>query len=212
MKSFVYGVLTLLLVITSLCLSAPEPAVVQGVDNWTVDVTFEQPQQIEVKVNGEDKPRRFFYVILTLTNNTKQEIAFYPKCDLMTDTFQVIPAGTDVPIGVFEDLKQRNQNKYPLLESCEQTDSRILQGSDNAKDIAIIWPDFDAEAKGFKLFIAGLSNESVAVDHPTEKAQDGKPKKIFLRKTLELEYAILGDSAFRSDAKLVSKGQRWVMR
>jgi hypothetical protein len=90
--------------------------------------------------------------------------------------------------------------------------NRILQGEDNTKDIAVIWPDFDTKAKNIKVFIAGLSNETVAIDHPMAKDQAGKPFKVFLRKTLELSYAFKGDPALRSDASLTYKGKRWIMR
>ena len=113
---------------------------------------------------------------------------------------------------VFKHIKKRHQSKYPFLESLEKAGNRILQGRDNTKDIAIIWPDFDAKAKNIKLFISGLSNETVAIDHPRAKDQSGKPVKVFLRKTLELSYAMRGDAAFRSQAMLMYKSKRWVMR
>ncbi len=80
------------------------------------------------------------------------------------------------------------------------------------KDIAIIWPDFDIKAKNIRLFIAGLSNETVAINHPVEKDDFGNPKKVFLRKTLELNYDLKGDPALRSGATLKYKGKRWIMR
>ncbi|MCK5226451.1 MAG: hypothetical protein KAQ89_06995, partial [Planctomycetes bacterium] len=130
----------------------------------------------------------------------------------MTDTFQIIQAGKSIPAEVFTQIKNRHQNKYPFLELLEETDGKLLQGSDNAIDIAIIWPDFDAQAKNIQLFITGLSNETVCVDHPTDKDEQGNPTKIFLRKTLELNYGITGDAAFRSDAVLTYNGQQWIMR
>ena len=90
--------------------------------------------------------------------------------------------------------------------------NKILQGEDNTKDIAIVWPDFDVKAKSMKLFIAGLSNETAAIDHPVAKDEAGKPIKVFLRKTLELSYALGGDATLRSNANLIYKGKRWVMR
>ena len=78
---------------------------------------------------------------------------------------------------------------------------------DNAKDIAIIWPDFDPSAKGFKLFISGLSNETAVVKHPIIKDKD-----VYLRKTLELDYILRSDPALRSSVKLNYRDKRWVMR
>ena len=193
-----------------LCLSAPKPAIVPAPDLWTVDVRFEHLQQIELKQKG--KPARFWFVILTLTNNTGQDVEFYPKCDLLTDTYQLLPAGENVPNAVFKQIKGLYKQKYPFLELWEKAGNRLLQGEDNSKDIAIIWPDFDNQAKNAKLYIAGLSNETAVVDHPTQKDKDGKPVKIFLRKTLELSYDIAGDPAFRPSAKVTFAGKEWVMR
>jgi hypothetical protein len=212
MKGFVYGILVVWAVMVCVCLAAPQPAIVPGPDDWTVDVRFEHPQQIEVRLAGDEKPRRFWYIIVTLTNKTKRDVDFYPKCELMTDTFQIIPAGADVRPAVFQQIKRRHRSKYRFLESLEQAGNRILQGEDNTKDVAIIWPDFDAKAKNIKLFIAGLSNETIAIDHPVAKDETGKPIKVYLRKTLELTYNIAGDPAFRSEVKPVYKGKRWIMR
>ncbi len=212
MKSFVFGVFAIVAVAVCNCPAAPQPAVVPAPGNWTLDVAFEQPQEILVQLGGDSKPTRFWYTILTLTNKTNTDVDFYPKCELMTDTFQIIPAGKDTPAVVFEQIKSRHQGRYPFLEYVEKTDNKMLQGRDNARDVAIIWRDFDAEAKNIKLFIAGLSNETVAVEHPTAKDQTGKPAKVFLRKTLELSYGVSGDVALRSDANISYEGKRWVMR
>ena len=212
MKGPIYEISAIVAVMACVCLSAPEPAVVPGPGDWTVDVTFEHPQQILMRLSGDSKPRRFWYTIITLTNKTNRDVDFYPRCELMTDTFQIIPAGKGTPAAIFEQIKGRHQSRYPFLESLEKADNKILQGQDNTKDIAIIWPDFDAKAKNIKLFIAGLSNETVAIDHPVAKDKTGKPVKVFLRKTLELSYNLSGDAALRSDVNLAYKGKRWVMR
>ncbi len=102
--------------------------------------------------------------------------------------------------------------RYPFLESLEKAGNKILQGEDNTKDIAIIWPDFDAQAQNIKVFITGLSNETAAIDHPIAKDKTGTPAKVFLRKTLELSYKLRGDTALRSDVKVTYKGKRWIMR
>jgi hypothetical protein len=227
MKNFVYGIWAILAVTACVSLdfgeisraAAPEPAIVPGPDNWTLDVTFEHPQQIVLQLSGDKAtghptvgPKRYWYMIITLTNKTGHDVDFYPKCDLMTDTFEITPAGKDTPAAVFEQIRKRHQRKFPFLESLENAGNKILQGEDNTKDIAIIWPDFDAKAKSIKVFIAGLSNETVAIDHPTAKDETGKPVKVYLRKTLELSYKLGGDAAFRSNARPIYEGKRWVMR
>lgn len=212
MKRFFYGILGISAVIACVCLAAPEPAIVPAPGQWTVDMKFTHPQQIVMPTRVENQPTRFWYVIITLTNNTDNDVGFYPKCDLMTDTFRITPANKAVTPAVFQQIKKRHRSRYPFLESLAKAGNRILQGEDNTKDIAIIWPDFDVQAKNIKVFIAGLSNETVAIDHPVAKDQNGLPRKVFLRKTLELSYAFKGDPTLRSGAGLAYKGKRWIMR
>ena len=212
MKSVIYGTFAIWAVTAFLCLAAPEPAIVPGPRDWTVDVTFEHPQQIMLPPDKTGKPRRFWYTIVTLTNNSGSDVDFYPNCDLLTDTFHIIPANKHTPAGVFKQIKRRHQRKYPFLEALDKAGNKMLEGEDNAKDIAVIWPDFDEQVKNLKVFITGLSNETAVVDHPVSKNAAGGPVKVYLRKTLEISYTLSGDPALRSYAKLTYKGKRWVMR
>jgi len=212
MKRFFYGILVISVVIACVSLAAPEPAIVPAPGQWTVDMEFTHPQQIVLSRSSDNQPSRFWYTIITLTNNTGNDVGFYPDCDLMTDTFQITPAGKAVTPAVFEQIRKRHKSRYPFLELLAKAGNRILQGEDNTKDIAVIWSDFDAQAKNIKVFIAGLSNETVAIDHPVAKDEVGKPLKVYLRKTLELSYAFKGDPALRSGASLTYKGKRWIMR
>jgi len=210
MKIF-YGTFVFLM-LSSYCIAAPKPSITQGPDGWTVDVGFEHPQQIMLQFAKEDKAKRYWYMIISLTNKTNRDVDFYPKAELMTDTFEIIPAGRSVSKSVFERIRQRHEGKYPFIESFESVSNKILQGSDNTKDIVIIWPDFDAKAKNIKFFISGLSNETAVIEHPIVKDEKGEAKLVFLRKTLELDYALGGDPAYRTEAKLSFEGKRWVMR
>ena len=199
-------------IIASFCVAAPRPAIVQRPGQWTLEVRYEHPQQI-VLPWGPSGESRFWYVIATVTNRTGQDVEFYPKCDLLTDTFQIVPAGKGVTPAVFEAIKQRHQSRYPFLEPLQTGGTRVLQGEDNAKDIAIVWADFDTQALGFKVFIGGLSNETAVVPHPVAVDQaSGRPIPVYLRKTLELTYALRGDPALRPSVEVVHKGQDWVMR
>lgn len=191
----------------------PEPSVVQTPKHWTMDVVYDQPRQITLKLPGEKEPKRFWYAILTLTNNSPlTDAAFYPFCELMTDTFRIVPAGKGVRREVFHQIKLKHQGSYPFLERLDYVDNKILQGADNAVDVAIIWPDFDAKAKEVTLFVAGMSNEAKAINHPTKKNASGNPEKVYLRKTLALKYAIGGDPKLRDSAALRFKQKSWVMR
>jgi len=211
MKRIIYGTFAFLVVTAFVCLAAPEPAIIPGPRDWMMDIAFEHPQQIMVRMEKGGQ-RRFWYTIVTLTNKSGKDVDFYPNCDLMTDTFNVIPANKSTPAGVFEQIKRRHLRKYPFLEALEKAGNKMLEGEDNAKDIAVIWPDFDEQVKNMKIFVTGLSNETAVIDHPIAKNAAGEPVKVYLRKTLEISYSLSGDPALRSYGKLGYKGQRWIMR
>jgi hypothetical protein len=209
MKKLLISCVIAMSFLAGLAVAAPEPALVDKPGDWTLDVRYDNPQQIILDGAGH---QRFWYIILTLTNKSGKDVDFYPDCTLVTNTLQTVGAEKGVSAVLFDRLKTRHKSKYPFLELLENAGNKILQGADNAKDIAVIWPDFDPNAKSVDIFIAGLSNQTVEVDHPSQKDGDGKPVKIFLRKTLQLTYSISGDPAFRSEQKLKFVDKRWVMR
>lgn len=200
-----------------LCMSAfgpvPEPLAVQPPDLWTLDVRYEVPQQITLRVPGHTQPQRFWYLIISVTNTSaQQEVPFFPRCVLMTDNFELLDAGQGVPGGVFEAIKQRHRGSYPFLESLDFKDNRIRQGIDNTRDFVLIWRDFNPKATEVSFFIGGLSNETAVVNPPREKESDGNPKKLVLQKTLQLTYRLGTDPQLRDKAMLTFLSQRWVMR
>jgi len=209
MKSMLKTAWAVVLLSAGLSHAAPRPAIVQGPLLWTAETTFEHLQQIVYQPTEQSKPRRFWYLILTVNNNTGRDVEFYPQCDLMTEYFQILPAGKRVPQEIFEIVATLYRDKYPLLESLATADNRILQGEDNARDIALIWSDFDSAAKNIKLFITGLSNETAVVNAP---GAGDTSQKVYLRKTLELSYHLKGDAAWRSNRDIAYQGHQWVMR
>jgi hypothetical protein len=209
MKMAKYSVIAAIF-ITGLATAVPQPAIVPKPGDWTLEVKFDQPQQIVLKTDKSQE--RFWYIILNLTNKSGKDVDFYPQCELVTDTLEVVPAIKGASAVLFEKIKNRHQRKYPFLQLLENTGNKVLQGEDNALDIVVIFPDFDPNAKTVNIFISGLSNETAVVDHPTEKDRDGKPVKIYLRKTLQLTYSIAGDPKFRNDQKLKFESKHWVMR
>jgi hypothetical protein len=190
----------------------PRPSLLDKEGSWTLDVQYEHPRMITISAPGTAQPKRFWYLIISLTNNTDQEVPFYPKAELMTDTFQVIPSGCIEQKQLFEEVRRRHRGSYPFLECLDFTDLMIRKGKDNKRDFVLFWPDFDPKANEVKFFIGGLSSESAAVEHPTRKEDSGRPMRIYLQKTLQLNYTIGVDPGLRSRASLNFEGQDWMMR
>lgn len=191
----------------------PRPSGVSSDSQWTLHVTYEHPVQITLKMPGWEQPRRFWYMIISLTNATaEEEVPFYPKFELVTDTFQILPAGLGEQNDLFALVKGKHQGLYPFLESLDFFDHRIRRGSDNTRDFVIFWPDFDARAKTIQFYLAGLSNETAAINHPIQVDGQGNPVRVYLQKSLQLTYSIGADPQLRRDASLQYEGQDWVMR
>jgi len=192
--------------------AAPEPAAVQGPNQWTAQVRAEPLREVRVWAGPQGGPIRFWYTILSIENATAWDIDFYPQADLLTDTLQIVPAGRGVPADLFRIIKARHGADYPLLEDLPATGTKILRGRDNARDFAVVWADFDRTARAASLFIAGLSNETAVIGHPTDRDQMGRPTQVFLKKTLQLDFALQGESDLRSDEDVQFLASRWVMR
>jgi hypothetical protein len=208
-----------LMLVLAIALSAsvqaafPKPAVVQKVGEWTLTVKFEAPQQVTLRLPGRAAPERFWYLILSLTNESSlPEVAFFPACELVTDNFELIPAGIGVPKGVFDAIKLKHQGGYPFLESLDFADNRVNRGPDNTRDVVIIWKDFNPKAKEVSFFIGGMSNETAAIVHPAKTDANGNPEQVFLQKTLQLRYNVGADARLRDLATLKLIEQEWVMR
>ena len=210
-KRFFWGIPLWIGILAGLCLSWPEPSGVPKAGLWTLDVTYEHPSQIQIRQGG--KPVSYWYMILSLTNNTAvEEVPFYPRFELVTDTFQVLPAGGVVERQLFDIVKKKYEGKYPFLESLDFTDNRIRRGVDNTRDFVVFWRDFDPKADQVEFYLAGLSNETAAIEHPVEKDSAGNPLKVYLQKTLQLTYTVSSDPALRQQTPLRFRSQDWVMR
>jgi len=197
---------------TYLCLAAPQPATVQGPNQWTAHVRFEPLQEMTLSTQLQVEPSRFWYTILSIENGTSLDIDYYPQADLLTDTLQLVPAGKAVPPEVFPLIKARHTRSFPFLEDLPIIGTKILQGHDHARDFLVIWPDFDLKTHAVSLFFTGLSNETAAIDHPIAREQTGRPAKVFLKKTLQLDFSLLGASNLRKDEDVQFIDRHWIMR
>lgn len=196
----------------------PKPLTVQPRGLWQLEIELHgTPKPIEVVLPGQDEPTRFWYQIYTLTNNTGKDVYFYPQFDLFTDTFKLYHVGEKARKPVFNVIQKLYTDKFPLLESQKHVTGRILQGRDNARDSVAIFEDFDPKATKVKIFIAGLSNEVVAVPYPVETVfdpvlQQKKPKEFLLRKTLMLQYQVPGDRFNPQNKVMLFRDKHWLMR
>lgn len=208
-----------LLALGPAAVTAPKPAEVPT--SWQLDFEYEKPQAIRVRLPGDAAPRVYWYMLYTVTNDTGDDRIFVPGFTLYTETGQILRAGQDTPSRVFEKIKRIHNE--PLLKDLTAMTGKLLQGEDNARMGAAIWPDFDPRAGSFDIFVGGLSGESEEIDLPvpvtveemdplTGQMQELRKSKVVLSKTLRLRYSVTGEAAARVNAPVRRTEQAWIMR
>jgi hypothetical protein len=201
--------------VAAIAVAAPKPATVPPPGTWQIDLELHgAPQPIEITLPGDTLPRRYWYLTYTVINNTGKDIDFYPQFDLFTDTFKLYRADVKPRDDLFEAIRQRYKTTIPLLEPPSNLTGPLLQGKDNARDSVAIFEDFDPNAHYIRIFISGLSNETVLADIPAPPAefQKQKIKQVLLRKTLMLEYQAPGDRINLENRVMLYRNREWIMR
>ncbi|MFP3938052.1 MAG: hypothetical protein ACLFVW_06885 [Phycisphaerae bacterium] len=207
------------LMVGASAVSALEPSEVPT--SWQLDFEYERPRPVELQLPGESRPRVYWVMLYTVTNNTGQDRIFVPDFVLYTDTGQMLHAGTDVPSRVFRRVK-RIYNQ-PLLKDLSDITGKLLQGEDNARTGVAIWPDYDAQAGSFDIFVGGLSGESAEVTLPapvtvtesdplTGEMREIRKSQVVLSRTLRIRYSVPGEAAGRLNAPVRKERTDWVMR
>ncbi len=196
----------------------PKPGVVAR--SWELEFEYTTPQPFEIQLPGWKEKRTFWYMLYTISNRSGTDRIFVPEFCLYTDTGDVRRGGDRVSAGVFRAIKKRHNN--PLLTDMAFITGKVLQGADNARDGVAIWTDFDHKARGFNVFVGGLSGERKKVKLPkpitvTVADENGKEKKatkteVVLSKTLSLRYFLPGDASARSADTPQLRKKQWVMR
>ncbi len=207
--------------------AAPVPEVVSK--SWQLGFDFTDLQSMTLLLPGQEKPQTFWYMLYTVTNESGQDVQFFPRFELMTNTMQVLPGDPGIHPTVFEAIRKRHLPTHPLLVEPVKALGKLLQGSDHARSSVVIWPQFDIRANQFTVYVAGLSGESVLEPNPnykkgqpeyqTKKLPDGSdvevavnPKFFTLRKTLAIKCILPGDEQSRAQARVGRLGTEWLMR
>lgn len=208
----IYLIMLVAPVATGLC--APKPSLVAPVGIWQLDIELHgDPKLIQLTLPGSTEAKNYWYLLYTVTNNTGQDVDFFPQIELFSDTFKLYRSGSQVRNLVFEAIRDRYRKTIPLLESQDMVSEKLLQGRDNSRDSVAIFTDFDPNAAKVKLFISGASNETVIVKQPVQVgAKTQKPKETLLRKTLMLEYRVSGDRYRPEQRLMLYQDRNWIMR
>jgi hypothetical protein len=153
----------------------------------------------------------YWYLTYTVTNNTGREQIWAPDFEMLTNDGKVIKSDHLIPGEVFDRIKGTERSRF--LEPANRVAGNLHQGEDQAKDGVAIWREPNPRMGEFQIFVHGLSGEAVKLtddDGKELKNDDGTP--IFLRKTLQLNYAVYGDEFYPQRHEVHDLGETWVMR
>jgi hypothetical protein len=192
------------------------PKVESAAKSWVLDLKFHDPQRITLKLPGDKHETTFWYVLFEVTNNTGQDVGFYPSFRLVTDTLRVVQGGSNISPSVYDAIIARHKNDYPFLALPSKITGPLLQGEDNARTSLAVFRMFDKEANSFTIYISGLSGEIARVNNPgfdvNKEESAANPRFFILRRTLAIMYNLPGDPDTRIMAKPIRRSREWVMR
>lgn len=192
--------------------AAPEPA--KAPRAWELDVEFHDLQRITVTAGG--RTASYWYLLYTVTNNSAQDVDFYPGFDLVTNQLEVVPANEGIHPAVYDAVEARYRKQYPFFRNPMKVTGKLLQGADNARTSAAVFREFAAEANEVTIYGGGFSGEITRMPNPVfdpNKPENEQNQRFFiLRKTLAIRYDVPGDPQTRLSASATRRGMEWIMR
>lgn len=178
---------------------------------WQFDFSHSQAERIVVTSPIDNVPVAYWYITYKVTNNTSQERMFLPEFLMLSDNGSIKRANDNIPPQVFAAIQKRASN--PFLKDPNTVAGKLLIGEDEARESAAIWVEPDPRMGKFSIFVGGLSGETAQITAPDGQAlkdSDGNP--VVLRKTLQLNYHILGDEVFPGEDEVHTIAEQWIMR
>jgi hypothetical protein len=207
--------------------TGPQPSITPV--SWQLDFKFLDPQRIEVKLPGADRPEVYWYMVYTVTNPGPRSVRFFPLFQIVTEDLKVHDTDMGISPLVFDAIRERHKITHKYLVEPTKAIGALLSGDDNARESVAIWRQIDLSQNSFTVYVAGLSGEIALVPNPRYDPQrpekvatarpDGpaveeavNPKNFTLRKTLEIRYTLPGSPHARPGV-MPERGETcWIMR
>lgn len=184
-------------------LSAPQPEVVPK--RWQLDVRPSDLRVMTVDVPGVGL-RCYYYMTYLVTNNTGEDIDFFPSFELVTDDGRTFKSGRDVPRYARERIHRvARKGRIELLHELD-AQGKLLQGPEHALEVLVIWPCENFKVDEVKVFMAGFSGETRTVEKPDTG------EEVVLRKELMLVHTVPGEINPRGREPLRRIEDRWILR
>ena len=208
---------------------------------WELQFDYLHPKRVVITPPNGGPQQAYWYMTYRVTNTGRQEVNFLPVFHLLTDDGSTIRSdgyryhkvdgtvqpvmrwvniggevkqGPDiVPANVIDAIRVREKN--PHLQAVYEIANTIRLGEDQARDGVAIWPEPDPRMGQFSVLVEGLSGEMTnltdAKGQPVMRQTKDGAKPIVLRKTMKIDYQMLGDGRTGRDV-VEYVGHEWIMR
>lgn len=196
---------------------------------WELRLDFVDPRRIEAQDPRTGRRETFWYMVYTVTNVSSETQDFFPLFELVTQDLRVIDTDKGIPPVVFNAIRERHKQTHKYLVHPVKAIGPIRVGAGNAIESVAIWRDAALKVNEFRIYVAGLSGETLVMENPTfdpeqpememRPGPDGRPRlyrtnpRYFtLRKTLELAYEMPGSDFALGRVAPNRVRSRWIMR
>ncbi len=157
---------------------------------------------LRLYIDAQNRP--WWYFTYEVINRTGRDRVWAPLLVLYNDQGEIIRSGTNVPLGVTNEILDLLGN--PLLMPQNQVIGNLLQGPEHAVEGLAVWPANFLNVTEMNLFISGISGETAEVANPKTG------ERVIFQKTLQIDYVIPGDPLARGSDPVSVQDQRWIMR
>ena len=207
--------------------TGPEPSATPV--SWELEFKFLDPQRIEVRLPGADRPEVYWYLVYTVVNKSPRSQRFFPLFQIVTEDLRVYDTDMGIDPLVFDAIRERYRITHKYMVEPTKAIGALLSGDDYARESVAIWRQIDLSITNFSVYVAGLSGELRFIPNPAYDPREpetrqvagrevkagetaANPKNFTLRKTLEIRYTLPGSPEARPAATPERDQVRWIMR
>lgn len=165
-------------------------------NTWELDFESKPPRVLDVREG--DKISQYTYIPYQVTNNTSEDVNFYPTFHIQGEEGEVVRASI-YPTVCAQLAKRLGKDVLPSGKV-----AGIVEPGKTRKSLAV-FKDIDADADSLTVYVAGLSG-----DFKSDKNDQGEHVPMY--RTLKLTYSRPGDAGGRRLAIATLVSSEWIWR
>jgi len=169
---------------------------VSRLNTWELDFSSKPPRSIEVYENGAMEEYR--YILFQVTNNTSQDVDFYPTFQMETEDGKLY---TSIPS---PDIAKRLRERFGRELVDTAAISGIMKPGDTRKGVAV-FKGVNGTSDVLTVYVGGLSGDLIV-------EKDAEGKLVPLYRTFKLVYTREGDEYDLAIDQVNRKSAEWVWR